>query len=166
MTRADIQTNLRLPYDRQRWSSLLAAILPGARIEANPPVISLAGQQVQSAHQIGTITLADTVKDAVKPGSVVFIIVRSDAGEGQKGMLLAAKKIPVTGTDMFPLTYTVGPADVMMQGTPLMGKVRLEARVDQDGDAISKAPGDVVGAMTGANTVGDSKIDFALDQKL
>ncbi|MCB9550948.1 MAG: hypothetical protein H6705_03505 [Myxococcales bacterium] len=114
----------------------------------------------------GTITLADGVKDAVKPGAVVFIIVRSDAGEGQKGMLLAAKKIPVTGTEMFPLAFTVGPADVMMQGTPLMGKVRLEARVDQDGDAISKAPGDVVGARAGASTVGDQGIDFTLDQKL
>lgn len=65
MTRADIQTNLRLPYDRQRWSSLLAAILPGAQIEANPPVISLAGQQVEAAHQIGTITLADDRRIAV-----------------------------------------------------------------------------------------------------
>lgn len=151
---------------------------PGAMPPGHPPTGGIpppggamgdqmpAGTAGLGGNLSGTITLADTVKDAVKAGSVVFIIVRSDAGEGQKGMLLAAKKIPVTGTDMFPLTYTVGPADVMMQGTPLMGKVRLEARVDQDGDAISKAPGDVVGAMTGANTVGDSEIDFVLDQKL
>lgn len=114
----------------------------------------------------GTIALDPSMTDKVKAGSVLFIIVRRDEGEGQKGMLLAAKKIPVTGTGMFPLKYTVGPADVMMQGTQLAGGVRVEARVDQDGDAISKAPGDVVGVLARGVKVGDEGVDFALDSNL
>lgn len=114
----------------------------------------------------GTIALDEGMKAKVKAGSVLFIIVRQDAGEGQRGMLLAAKKVPVTGADMFPLAYTVGPQDVMMQGTALAGAVRVEARVDQDGDAISKAPGDVVGALSKAVKVGDKGLDFALNSSL
>ncbi len=114
----------------------------------------------------GTIDLDAGMKAKVKAGSVLFIIVRQDAGQGQRGMLLAAKKVPVTGADMFPLKYTVGPADVMMQGTQLAGNVRVEARVDQDGDAISKAPGDVVGALDKAVKVGDEGLDFTLNASL
>lgn len=114
----------------------------------------------------GTIDLDARMKAKVKAGSVLFIIVRQDAGQGQRGMLLAAKKVPVTGADMFPLKYTVGPADVMMQGTQLAGNVRVEARVDQDGDAISKAPGDVVGALDKAVKVGDEGLDFTLNASL
>lgn len=114
----------------------------------------------------GTISLDASMQANVKAGSVLFIIVRQDAGEGQRGMLLAAKKVPVTGAAMFPYTYAVGPADVMMQGTHLVGRVRVEARVDQDGDAISKTPGDVIGAMGKANEVGDSKVDFVLNGKI
>ena len=33
----------------------------------------------------------------------------------------------------------------MMQGTRLWGPVRVEARVDTDGDALSKLPGDLTG---------------------
>ncbi len=114
----------------------------------------------------GKIELDAGMKAKVKAGSVLFIIVRQDAGEGQRGMLLAAKKVPVTGADMFPLNYTVGPQDVMMQGTQLGGNVRVEARVDQDGDAISKTPGDVVGALGKAVRVGAKGLDFTLNQSL
>ncbi|MCB9545408.1 MAG: hypothetical protein H6706_05870 [Myxococcales bacterium] len=81
----------------------------------------------------------------MKAGTVLFIMVRRDEGEGQRGMILAAKKLPVSGADMFPLDFEVTGRDVMMQGTRLWGPVRVEARVDTDGDALSKLPGDLTG---------------------
>ena len=54
----------------------------------------------------------------------------------------------------------------MMQGTSLAGPVRVEARIDQDGDAISKQPGDIVGALAKGAQVGDENLDFALDNTL
>jgi hypothetical protein len=81
-------------------------------------------------------------------------------------MLLAAKKIPVTGAKMFPYAYTVTPKDVMMAGTILSGAIRVEARIDQDGDAISKQPGDVAGARAEVSKVGDKGVDFVLDKAL
>ena len=104
--------------------------------------------------------------EKVKAGSTLFIIVRRDAGEGKKGMMLAAKKIPVTGAAMFPLSYTVTPKDVMMAGTILNGPVRVSARIDQDGDAISKQPGDVTGKAKAVIKVGDKAAHFTLDSAL
>jgi hypothetical protein len=114
----------------------------------------------------GKIDVADALKGDVKAGSVLFIIVRRDAGDGQKGMLIAAKKIPVTGAAMFPVDYVVTPADVMMAGTQLTGAVRVEARVDQDQDAISKTPGDIFGGAGSPAEVGAKGVDFTLDKKI
>lgn len=114
----------------------------------------------------GRITLDAAVAADVKPGSVLFIIVRKDAGEGQKGMLMASKKLEVGGANMFPLDYEIGPENVMMGGSALEGQVRVEARLDQDGDAISKQPGDLVGARAGAVAVGATGVDFAVREKL
>jgi hypothetical protein len=115
----------------------------------------------------GTITLDPGRAADIKAGAALYIIVRRDAGEGQKGMLIASKRVDVTGPGMFPLPYDVGPENVMMGGNSLDGQVRVEARVDQDGDAISKSPGDVVGAKAGAVTVGaPGAVDFVLAEKL
>ena len=53
-----------------------------------------------------------------------------------------------------------------MAGTPLAGSVRVSARVDQDGDAISKQPGDLIGKVKAAVKVGAKKVDFSLDSAL
>ena len=51
----------------------------------------------------GTIKLAPGLEKNVKAGQALFIL-RRDAGEGKKGMILAAKKINVTGAQMFRLS--------------------------------------------------------------
>ena len=144
---------------------------PGGALPAGHPPTG--GAKTQAAapsgpagNLSGKITLAPDQAANIKPGSVLFIIVRRDAGEGQRGMLLAAKKIPVTGAKMFPYSYMVTPKDVMMAGTVLNGSVRVEARVDQDGDAISKQPGDIVGGAKGAHQVGSDGVDFSLLKSL
>ena len=54
-----------------------------------------------------------------------------------------------------------------MQGTVLAGTVRVSARIDQDGDAISKQSGDIVGVSSAkAHKVGAKGIDFGLDKTL
>ena len=114
----------------------------------------------------GTLTLDAARTADVKAGSTLFLIVRRDAGDGQKGMLVASKKIPVSGSDMFPMDYEITERDVMMQGTAFSGPMRVDARVDGDGDALSKLPGDVVGAHPAAVIVGAEKVDVALKDKL
>lgn len=113
----------------------------------------------------GTIELGSGLEAKVKPNSVLFIVARRDAGPGQKGMALAAKRM-VVGPNSFPLSFLMTGKDVMMQGTAFNGAVRLDARIDQDGDAISKQPGDVVGKAKDVVQVGDKGVKFTLDQTL
>ena len=69
----------------------------------HPPTGQASGSQPAGLNGSlsGTIALAGGYASKVKAGSTLFIIVRRDAGDGKKGMLLAAKKIPVTGAKMF-----------------------------------------------------------------
>jgi hypothetical protein len=134
---------------------------PGHPPTEAPPL----GDPIGDGTVQGTIELGSGLEAKIKPGSVLFIIVRRDAGEGAKGMLIASQKLPV-GPGMFPLRYTITRKDVMMQGTQLAGPVRVDARIDGDGDALSKDPGDIVGAAKGAVSVGTHGVDFTLDQVL
>jgi hypothetical protein len=113
----------------------------------------------------GVVSLPAAHAAAAKAGAVLFVIVRKDAGEGQRGALVAAKRVPVTGAAMFPHTFTVSGADVMMAGTAFAGKMRVEARLDADGDALSKKPGDVSAAAKPAE-VGAKGLALTLDQVL
>ncbi len=130
-----------------------AAMPPG-----HPP---MPGGDVQ-----GTVRLDAKLKGDVKAGATLFLIARRDTGGKGKGMLLAAKKVAVTGPAMFPMPYTLTQADVMMQGTQLNGVVAVTARVDNDGDALSKNPGDLTGAHGKGVPVGSKKVDLTLDTKL
>lgn len=131
---------------------------PGALPPGHPAV---APGDVRGAVRLDARLAAD-----VKPGSTLFVMARRDAPAGQKGMLLAAKKVPVTGAAMFPYAYVLTQDNVMMQGTALDGIVRVSARIDQDGDALSKVPGDVEGVCPAPASVGSSGVDLTLDSKL
>ncbi len=138
---------------------------PGALPPGHPPTPEGETTPMAPGNVRGTIALADAVRGDLKAGAVLFIIVRRDEGDAKRGMLIAAKKVPVTGPDQFPMAYEVTPSDVMMQGTSLAGPVRVEARVDFDGDAISKNPGDLIGDG-GATTAGGAPVDFAINSRL
>ena len=47
--------------------------------------------------------------------------------------------------DKFPIKFSLDSRDAMLAGTSLSGKVVVTVRVDKDGDAITKNPGDVTG---------------------
>jgi tetratricopeptide (TPR) repeat protein len=65
---------------------------------------------------------------------VLYVMARNPAG----GPPVAVKRLQVAS---FPVTFSLGSADSMM-GQPLPDKFRLEARLDSDGDAATKAPTD------------------------
>ena len=114
----------------------------------------------------GTLRIAPELAKDVKAGSVVFIMLRRPAAADGKGMLLAVKKHPVTGPDMFPLHYELTQANIMMQGMKLEGEVVLSARIDQDRDALSKTPGDITGVRGQTDRVGATRVDLTLTKKL
>ena len=107
----------------------------------------------------GSLQVADSVKDKVQPGAVIFLVARSFVPGGGPGPVLAAKRLTAGA---WPMAFEMSDSDVMISGMSLKGKVVLTARVDQDGDAMTKMPGDVEG-VTAAVDVPSSNVDVVIN---
>lgn len=88
---------------------------------------------------------------AAKPvsGAAVFIIAR--AAGVTSGPPIAVKRLPVSA---FPMDVEISSAD-SMTGQQLPSTVRIEARVDADGDPLTKGPADRTAVKDGVR-VGES----------
>nr|MDP9360602.1 tetratricopeptide repeat protein [Acidobacteriota bacterium] len=93
-----------------------------------------------------TLSLDRSVKQS--PNAVLFVIVRNPGQTA--GPPVAAKRISAPA---FPLEIDVTSADSMM-GQPLPANVRIEARLDSDGDAMTKNPSDPHALQDGVTTNG------------
>src|SRR5262252_8374932 len=69
-------------------------------------------------------------------GAVLFLIARTPDTPGPP---LAVKRLPV---GPFPLEFAIGPEDEMIKGRPWVGPISLTARVDKDGDPLTRDPDD------------------------
>ena len=100
---------------------------------------------------LGSLQLPAEHKDKVKAGDTIFIVVRRFSNDpaaptNAPGNILAVKKIDAAAT--FPQPFAIDNRDAMMAGTALTGKVVVSVRVDKDGNATTKNPGDVTGVST------------------
>lgn len=93
------------------------------------------------AHVSGEIDM-DPGRGAAPPGAIVFVTARAVGQEG--GPPLAVKRLPAA----FPLRFTLGSEDSMM-GQELPAELRLEARLDTDGDPLTRAAGDLSARLDG-----------------
>jgi hypothetical protein len=108
----------------------------------------------------GKITLDEKLKSRFDANATLFIIARrADVATGPP---IAVKKID---RPRFPLTYSLGQENVMMQGTALPEKISLGARLDKDGNAMTREAGNITGEYR-KNPVmaGSTNIDIVLDQ--
>jgi len=108
----------------------------------------------------GTISLDPKLKGKAASQSVLFIVARS--ADSAAGPPLAVKKI---AHPVFPLSYSLGPQDVMMPGAPFSGKVIISARLDRDGNPTTREAGDLIGEYK-KNPVetGSEKVDIVIDR--
>ena len=93
-----------------------------------------------------TLNVANGV--AVPQQGVIFIIVR--AAGVKSGPPAAVKRLAIS---TFPMTVNLSSADSMM-GQPLPAKMRIEARIDADGDPMTRDPKDPAGAVEGVGAGG------------
>ncbi|MGE5307260.1 MAG: cytochrome c-type biogenesis protein CcmH [Alphaproteobacteria bacterium] len=161
---------------RQVFEKLLQMLPPGqdrAEIEKIMAEIPQSGQKPQqvaeatpaptptnAADQIsGKITIDPKLKDKVDGQAVLFIIARSgDAG----GAPTAVKKID---RPVFPLAYSIGSENSMMQGVPLSGKLNIIVRLDKDGNPMTHQSGDLTGDYKkNPVAVGAHNVDIVIDQ--
>jgi hypothetical protein len=109
----------------------------------------------------GVIKVHAKAKDRVTAGGAVFVTVKRSVDGAPSGPPLAVEKLTwATGDLPFEMTEK----QAMIAGTELTGEVIVSARFDQDGDALSKQPGDVAGSIK--VTVPAEKVTLTLDDVL
>ncbi|MEO8700272.1 MAG: hypothetical protein ABI867_09520 [Kofleriaceae bacterium] len=107
----------------------------------------------------GTIKLDAKIRDRVKPGAAVFLMIRRAGPDGKPtGMPLAVDKVTWGGD---ALAFELSEKQAMVSVTQLTGDVVVMARFDQDTDALTKQPGDVTG-MT-RTTIPSDNVAVTLD---
>jgi cytochrome c-type biogenesis protein CcmH len=135
---------------------------PGAAPPTPPTVPASAPAAVSGGGSFsGRIVLAPDLA-ASAPAGTLYVMLRP-AGV-PAGPPIAAKKIE---QPRFPAEFEMGPSDVMMQGVPFEGPFDVTVRLDADGNAMTKQPGDLVTGTPKANVKpGDSGVEIVLDKRL
>jgi len=92
----------------------------------------------------GTVELEAGHAPGTGARAVLYIIARPAGAQG--GPPLAVKRIVAPA---FPVSFSLGPNDVMIQGTAFEGPLNLTARLDRDGDPLTREAGEPAGAHDG-----------------
>jgi hypothetical protein len=101
---------------------------------------------------------AGAMADKLKAGTAVFLKVQVAGPDGAAlGPPVAVEKLNWAGAS---IPFTLSEANAMIAGTQLTGNVVITARYDQDGDAISKQTGDVIGVVKATVPSKTLKITF------
>ena len=88
-----------------------------------------------------TLSIDPSAQGRMPKGGVIYLIARP-AGQ-TSGPPVAVKRVAI---GPFPMTIDFSSADSMM-GQPLPDKIHLEARLDTDGNAMTRDPSDLVASV-------------------
>jgi hypothetical protein len=134
------------------------AAVPPARAEAQ------AGSGVAnsggSAPISGKIELASEWADAAPEGAILFVIARREGAQG--GPPLAVLRI---ADAKFPLDFEIGPSNVMIPSMQFTGPISLSARLDADGNAMTRGAGDISSPSLSALAPGARDVRLVLSER-
>ena len=134
----------RFPEDKEQLAQVFTQITSapqtdGAAAPAGHPEPDAAEAPPAAGGTPGITVVVDLPKGmSVPENAILFVIVR-EAGL-ETGPPAAVKRVPAIN---FPITVTLTDKD-SMAGESLPGLVRIDARVDRDGNPLSKDPRDPV----------------------
>jgi hypothetical protein len=155
------------PIGPSTTAPVAAAPAPAAPAEnlpapaPNPPMADPAAAGKPGGTIIGKITLASARKADVSPNDAVYLVARRIADNPHaRGSLVAVKRFTAAS---FPIEFSLGAADMMFQNGAFEGELALSARVDKDGDPMTRKKGDVFGTLDRVK-VGATGVDLKLDQ--
>ena len=117
-----------------------------------PPPAAEGGKTIR-----GVVRVAPALAEKAKGKAAIFIIARGK----QPGPPLAVMRIL---NPRFPLEFTMGEQNVMMQGMAFAGEVSLIAKLDGDGK-VGTQPGDIFGGARGPVQVGARGVEIVLSQE-
>jgi len=107
----------------------------------------------------GVVRIDETLADSVPRNAVLFLIARARPA----GPPLAVRRFSAPS---FPLEFDLGPEHRMIKTFPFAGDLQLTARLDRDGDASSRTPGDLQGGAAGTFAPGATGVEVVLDEAL
>jgi len=108
----------------------------------------------------GRIEVAPALAGEAPEGAILFVIARPEGATG--GPPLAVLRIP--GPE-FPLEFEIGPGDVMIPSMRFEGPISLSARLDADGNAMTRGATDLSSAVAGSLSPGTTGVTLVLAQK-
>lgn len=85
------------------------------------------------------VVVVDVPRGVTVPAGAILFVMAREAGF-DSGAPVAVKRVPAVN---FPITVTLSEKD-SMAGESLPGLMRIDARIDPDGDPMSKSPSDPV----------------------
>lgn len=112
--------------------------VPDEHPDVAPPSLGN-GATASSPTSSQIVVVVDLPKGVTVPGSAILFVIVREAGL-ETGPPSAVKRVPAVN---FPITVTLSEKD-SMAGEGLPGLVRIDARVDRDGDPLTKDPQDPV----------------------
>ncbi len=138
------------------------AAFPPSRTEGAgmPPAASEATASAGAAPISGRIVLAPELEGERPAGAILFVIARSEGAVG--GPPLAVLRIP---DPEFPVEFEIGPGDVMIPSMRFEGPISLSARLDTDGNAMTRAATDLSSAAAPPAQPGTKAVELVLAQK-
>jgi len=107
----------------------------------------------------GVVRLAPGLEGRLPANATLFVIARGGAG----GPPVAVKRVPAA---VLPFEFELGPEDRMIQTVPFAGPLQLAARLDADGNATTRAAGDVQGTAAAPVEPGAAGVEIVLDEPL
>ncbi len=108
----------------------------------------------------GRIELAPELAGARPEGAILFVIARPEGAVG--GPPLAVLRIP---DPEFPVEFEIGPGDVMIPSMRFAGPISLTARLDSDGNAMTRAEVDLSSPTAPPAEPGTTGVALVLSQK-
>ena len=132
-----------------------AQIDKGSAAPGPQPAAAAAAPADPQRRLTGSIELDPAAASRVPAGAVIYLMARpaGEAGGPPVGVL----RLPATG---FPVRFEMGDGN-SMSGGPLPDALRLDARVDADGDAATKDANDPRASLDGV-TLGRSDVKLVL----
>jgi hypothetical protein len=106
----------------------------------------------------GLVKVGDVKSDVMKPTDVLFVMVRQSQG-GKLGRLIAVQRF---ANVQFPQRFEIGPGDVMVPGVPFEGPFIVMARLDHDGDPMTRKQEDLYALVSGEVQAGAENLELVL----
>ena len=131
---------------------------PAAQAQAQAP--GAAPSAASSGTIQGQLAVTPELAQHIKPGDTIFLIAR----DAQTNAMVAVTKLAAPA--QFPLPFVLSSQNAMMGNAPFQGSVKLSARVDKDGDPMSKNPGDVIGEVEGGTPIPSTNVTLTLNKVL